>query len=190
MDEFENKDLTANEPGSEAAAEYSYGQTPEGYTGNPSAVGTQATENTVAGIVGALLFSIGGGLVAFLLSRVGFVAAISGLITMVLAVFGYNLFSGARKSGLTSKKAIIIGIIVTLIMLFVAEWCSWSYELHKAFLEEVGINVPFFDCVRTLSQVFKESTEDLSSFLLSLLMSYAFAAFGCFSYIRQGFKRK
>ncbi|MCH5278596.1 MAG: hypothetical protein J1E60_02275 [Christensenellaceae bacterium] len=183
MSDFENDHSAVTEQNDHPAEEYFYGQQAPAYNN-----GSPETENTLAGIVGAFLFSIGGGLIAFVLSLVGFVAAISGLVTIVLAVFGYDLFSGAKKKGITSKKAIIIGIIITIVMLFLAECCSWAYELQKVLTEEGMTRITFFDCLRILPEVFKE-TEALSSFLLSLILSYVFAAIGCFSYVKQRIKR-
>ena len=42
-------------------------------------------ENRLAGTVGALLFSLAGGVVYFLLYQVGYIAAISGLIGVICA---------------------------------------------------------------------------------------------------------
>ncbi|MBO5767302.1 MAG: hypothetical protein J6R49_02135, partial [Clostridia bacterium] len=54
-------------------------------------------ENVLAGIVGALLFSLAGGIVWFLLYQIGFLAAISGIIGVVCAIKGYAIF-GKRES--------------------------------------------------------------------------------------------
>ena len=49
-------------------------------------------ENFVAGLVGAFLFSLAGGIVWYLLYQIGFIASISGIIGVVCAVKGYAVF--------------------------------------------------------------------------------------------------
>lgn len=55
-------------------------------------------ENVVAGIVGALLFALLGGVLYFLIYQLGYIAGLCGLVTVVLAIFGYQLFSGKKDS--------------------------------------------------------------------------------------------
>ena len=61
-------------------------------------------ENVVAGIVGAFLFSLAGGILWFLLYLMGFVAGISGLVGAVCAVKGYSVFS--KKESVPSFSSI------------------------------------------------------------------------------------
>ncbi len=138
-------------------------------------------ENTLAGVVGALLFGLGGGAIAFFISQFGYVSALSGLITIVLSVFGYNLFSGAGKTGkVVRKKTIIICVIITAVVLLIAEYFSWAYSVYAA----LDIEATFSQCLRILPALLKE-TGSVPDFLLSLLLSYVFAAIGCFSFIRR-----
>ena len=60
-------------------------------------------ENVVAGVVGAFLFSLVGGVLWFLLYQMGYIAAISGFIGIICAMKGYSFFSKGE-----SKKGIII----------------------------------------------------------------------------------
>lgn len=54
------------------------------------------SENVLGGIVGACIFSLGGCLLYFLVYQLGYIAAICGIATYVLAAFGYQLFSGRK----------------------------------------------------------------------------------------------
>ena len=60
---------------------------------NTSARMVNENGNIIAGVVGAFLFSLLGGLVYFLIYQLDIIAGISGLIIFVLANFGYNLFA-------------------------------------------------------------------------------------------------
>jgi hypothetical protein len=57
----------------------------------------QKQENVVAGIFGALLFSLAGGIIWFLLYQIGYLAAISGIVGVICAIKGYGIF-GKRES--------------------------------------------------------------------------------------------
>lgn len=53
-------------------------------------------ENVVAGIIGAMIFSLAGGVLWFVLSQVGFYSAISGVVGVVCANIGYRLFANGE----------------------------------------------------------------------------------------------
>ena len=54
-------------------------------------------ENTLAGVFGAFLFSLAGGVLWFILYQINFLAAVSGFVGVICAVKGYMLFSKAKK---------------------------------------------------------------------------------------------
>lgn len=74
-----------------------------------------AREDVLMGILGALLFALGGGVIQVILIYVDVVASLAGLITFVLAYYGYEKCSGDRYG--TSKKAVWICIPISLLML-------------------------------------------------------------------------
>ena len=65
---------------------------------NPAELTNEKKENISLGIIGALLFSLAGGLVFFLLDQLGYIASISGFVAIWAAFFGYGLFSGNKNS--------------------------------------------------------------------------------------------
>ena len=65
---------------------------------NSDGVALNENGNIIAGVVGAFLFSLIGGLAYFLIYQLGIIAGISGLIIFVLANFGYNLFAIKLKA--------------------------------------------------------------------------------------------
>ncbi len=85
-------------------------------------------ENVFAGIVGAFLFSLVGGLVWFLLYLVGFFAGISGMIGVILAIKGYALF--AKKE---SIKGIIIASVIAFLVLVLAWYLCFGKDVYEAF---------------------------------------------------------
>lgn len=129
--------------------------------------------NVIAGIVGAFLFSIIGAAIYFLVYQMGFVAGICGLIMFVLANFGYGLFSGTKNKVTTA--GIVISIIMTLVMLFAAEYFCVSYEIYLAF-KDTGVTI--FDAVRATPDFLVEP-EVRDAVIGDLGFSYLFGAIAC-----------
>lgn len=53
-------------------------------------------ENILLGIVGALLFSLAGTVTYFVLYQLGYLAALSGIVAVICAMYGYKLLRRAR----------------------------------------------------------------------------------------------
>lgn len=91
---------------------------------------TPQNENVIAGIVGALLFSLVGGIAWFLLYQVGIIAAVSGLIGVILAIKGYSLF--AKKE---SIKGIIIASVIALLVIGLAWYICLGKDIYDVYQE-------------------------------------------------------
>lgn len=89
--------------------------------------------NIPAGILGALLFSIIGGVIYFLVYQLGFVAGICGLATYLLAQFGYGLL--AKTKNKASGVCIAVSLVATVVIIFVAQYFCISFEIYKAYAE-------------------------------------------------------
>lgn len=84
-----------------------------------------ASENAGKGFLGACLFGLGGAVVQAILINIGIVAAISGIITYFLAVYGYQKLSGAGAA--SSKKAVWIAIPISLLMIMLGTAFGYSF---------------------------------------------------------------
>lgn len=97
----------------------------------------QKKENLVGGIVGALLGSLVGVIAIIILSQLGYVAAISGIIMAVCTLKGYELLGGK-----ITKKGVIASVIVMLVMVYVGDRLDWaivvSRELEWTFSHRSG----------------------------------------------------
>ena len=124
--------------------------------------------NVIAGIVGALLFSIIGGLLYFGLYQMGIIAGICGLVIFVLANFGYNLFAKGNKNTIVG---LVVCIIVLILMIVISEYLCISFEIYQAFKEEESIT--FFDAVRVTPD-FLEIPEVKSAFIKDLAFGLIF----------------
>ena len=140
--------------------------------------------NIVAGIVGAFLFSILGGIIYFIIYQIGVIAGITGLITFVLANFGYGLF--AKTKNKTSVVGLIVSSVATLIMIFLAEYFCVSFEIYQVF-KEGGITI--FDAIRVTPE-FLADPEILPGVLKDLAFAYIFGIVAAASEIINLFKAK
>ena len=86
---------------------------------------TDVRENVVAGIVGAFLFSLAGGILWFVIYLFGFIAGISGLVGAVCAIKGYSIF--AKKE---SMKGIVISVIISLLVIAAAWYMCFAYDIY------------------------------------------------------------
>lgn len=91
----------------------------------PAPAAGSTTENVGKGFLGACLFAMGGAVIQAVLINIGIVAAISGIITYFLAIYGYQKLSGIGNA--SSKKAIWIGIPVSLLMVILGTAFGYSF---------------------------------------------------------------
>ena len=81
----------------------------------PQSAPASVTENVGKGILGAFLFAIGGLIVQIILININIIAALAGIVTYLLAITGYQKFSGIGSGN--SKKAVWICIPISLLMI-------------------------------------------------------------------------
>lgn len=134
-------------------------------------------ENVIAGIVGAFLFSLIGGGLYFIIYQFGYIAGICGLITVVLATFGYQLFSGVKSS----MKGIIIAIITSILAIVAAEYLALSYTIYDEF--KAIYEISFFDAVRATPDFLAEG-EIMAAFLKDLAVAFVLGAVASIGNIR------
>ena len=139
-------------------------------------------ENVVAGIVGAFLFSLVGGILWFLIYQLGFIAGISGVIGAVCAIKGYTLF--AKKE---SIKGIIISVIIALLVIVIAWYFCLAYDVydqHKHWYEEGEIDYMFtyFESVQ-ISHYYLSEPEIGPYYFGDLAIGLIFCIIGGASYV-------
>ena len=91
----------------------------------PAPAAGLAAENVGKGFLGASLFGLGGAVVQAILINIGIVAAITGIITYFLAIYGYQKFSGIGNA--SSKKAVWIAIPISLLMIMLGTAFGYSF---------------------------------------------------------------
>lgn len=139
----------------------------------------QKRENIIAGIVGALLGSLGGVLCIVVLGQLGYVASISGVVMAVGVLKGYE-----KLGGKLTKKGVIISVIVMLLMIYVGNQLDWAIKYYTNGGSAFGLNI--FECYRLVpTLVFKISRREvMSSYIMNLVLLYVFMLFGAVPTIR------
>ena len=124
----------------------------------PQTAPTAVTENVGKGILGAMLFGLGGAAVQALILNMGKVAAIAGILCFFLTKAGYKKFSGIGES--TSKAATWICAPISLGMLFLGTVAG--YAIFVANSLGVGIGEAL-DMVLNVSELTEAMGTDMAS---------------------------
>lgn len=133
--------------------------------------------NLPAGVVGAFLFSFIGVALWVLINRLGYVAAICGLVMMVCAFKGYEKFG--KK---LDVPGIVVSILVVVFMGLVSQYLCVGLDIYEAFAD---YGVTLMEAMRAVPAfLFDPELDLMSAYLPDLLMGYAFMALGSFSVVR------
>ncbi len=147
---------------------------------------TNTEENVLFGVIGALLFSLVGGALYILLSRIGYIAAVSGLIGVVCAIKGYSFF--AKKE---SKRGIIIAVIIAALVLIIAWYLGFCLDMVAAY--QVWYEAGEVEYAPTLFEYIPFAVYDLQvnpMYFADLGISLLLGAVGCWSYVSNKLKQK
>lgn len=144
-------------------------------------VGVAASENVIAGVVGAFLLSLIGGALYFGIYQIGYIAGICGLIIFVLANWGYKKFSGSNDS----KVGVIVSVAMMVVMILLAEYMCLAFEIYNVFKTEFSIS--FVDALRSTPEFLKEG-EVLGAAVKDVLIALVLGVIAAFSSIRSAAK--
>ena len=121
----------------------------------------------MSGTVGALLGSLLGVVCIIILSQLGYVAAISGVIMAVCTLKGYELLGGKL-----SNKGIAIACVLMLVMTFVGDRLDWAIVVSRS------LGTDFFTSFRAISYLMAEGAIDSGSYVGNLVLLYLFVLLG------------
>ena len=134
-------------------------------------------ENMLAGIVGALMGGIIGGVGIVLVGQLGLISALSGVVLALCTLKGYELLG--RK---LSKQGILVSIVIMLVVPYLADRVSWALTIVKEFEWMFG------DAFLYVHKVVKEAGAE-ADYWKDLLFVYAFTALGAYTIIKQTLKQ-
>ncbi len=124
-------------------------------------------ENVVGGIVGALLGSLIGVACIVLISQLGYVAALSGLVMAVCALKGYEMLAGRL-----SRVGVAISSVVMLAMTYFGNQLDWALLVMR----ELGID--FVTAFQSIPLLLKQQVIESSTYWGNLVMLYLFLLLG------------
>ena len=124
-------------------------------------------ESVAAGIVGALLGSLVGAAAIVLVSRLGYVASVTGLVMAVCTLLGYE-----KLGGKLTKKGVVICSVIMLAMTYVANQTDWAILIMQEF------DVPFFEAYQSVSLLLDYEAIEASVYWGNLALVYVFLLFG------------
>ena len=136
-------------------------------------------ENVIAGLVGAFLFFLVGVAIWFGIYQFGYIAAFAGLITIVCALKGYEFFGKAM-----SLKGLFGSLLISVLMIFLAEYICVGYEIYVAYKQEYDITI--FVALRSVPD-FLGDAEIRTPFITDLLIGYGLTLLGSFKTIANVF---
>lgn len=145
-------------------------------------------ENVLAGTVGALLFSLVGGVLWYVLYQVGFLAGISGIVGVICAIKGYSVF--AKRE---SKKGVIISLICAVVVMILAWYLCLASDVYLAYQEwyeagDVDFTVTFFEAVRG-AYLFLQDSEIATGYFTDLAIGLGLCVVGAARNVIEAFKR-
>lgn len=124
-------------------------------------------EHWVAGLVGAFLGSLLGTIVIVIVSQLGYIAGICGLVMAVCTLKGYELLGGGL-----SRKGAVISILLTLGMTYVAHQIDWAISIA------MELEIDPFTAFRSIGWLLREGLLDRPIYWGNLCMLYLFVLLG------------
>lgn len=148
----------------------------------------EVKENVAAGVLGAFLFALAGGIVYFLLYLVGITASISGFVGVICAIKGYSIFAKGE-----SKKGIAIAVIASLLVIVLAWYLCLSFDVYTAFQDwyeagEIEYTLTFSESVMS-AYLFLEDPEISVAYLGNLALGLFFCVLGGGGYVYDKIKK-
>ena len=129
-------------------------------------------ENVITGIVGALIGAAIGGAAIILLSQMGVIASISGIILAICTMKGYELLGGRL-----TKKGMVISILLMLVMPYIADRIDWAIIIMNQAQSE-GLNWTFGESFQVIPQLIEAEVIEAENYWLNLGQLYLFTAIG------------
>ncbi len=125
------------------------------------------SENVIGGVVGAALGSLLGAASIILLSQLGYVAALSGLVMAICTLKGYELLSGKL-----SRLGIVVSCVLMVAMTYVGDRIDWALVVAR----DVGMGfASAFGYIPTLVNI---GMIEASTYWANLLLVYLFVILG------------
>lgn len=132
-------------------------------------------ENLAAGLLGAFLGSLLGVACILVLSYIGYVAALSGIVMAWCALKGYE-----KGAGSISKKGAAAAIVLVLVMTWIANQLDFAIRIAMQY------GIPVWDVFLAVPALLQTGSVDGVAFWGSLALLYLFTLLGAVPVLRAG----
>ncbi len=150
----------------------------------PSAKPAAAPQaNAFLPIIGAVVGGIPGIIVWALAASAGYIWSFIGLLIGGGICFGFQKLGGR----FTSKRSIVLCIVIAALELLIAVYLSWAMAFFKVYRQN-QVDVTLVQMVGQLYGILA-ANDALPKFFLDVLKSYLFGALGCFGLIKTLLKK-
>lgn len=139
---------------------------------------SEVKENVLLGTVGALIGCIIGAVLIVVLSYMGYMASISGLVMGICALKGYTLL-GKKMS----VKGIVITAVLMIVTVLVSHMVGWGLAVAEVY------EVDVLTATLAIPMLLEEGAIEMGIFVKDLLMLYAFTALGAVPTIKDYLKK-
>jgi hypothetical protein len=102
----------------------------------------------ITGLIGAIIGSLIGVAAWVLIYKLGFIAGIAGAITAICAMKGYKILGKVLD-----KKGVILSIIITIVMIYIANRISWAWEIYTVYAEDPVYKISFLEAFIGVDEV-------------------------------------
>lgn len=138
----------------------------------------EKSENVVAGVIGALLGSLIGAACIVLLSQLGYVALLSGIVMGVCTLKGYELLGG-KLTG----KGIVISCLIIVLMVYVADRADWAIVVARE------LDAGYIESFQVIPALLELEVIEMSDYIMSLVQEYLFSLIGAATVIVPAVKK-
>lgn len=137
-------------------------------------------ENVALGTVGALVGALLGGASIILLSRLGYIASLCGVLIAFATLGGYKLLAKGMGK---------VGLIICFVLMLVTPFAAYNLDLLLQCYEEWKVyGLTMGDSVTLLLEIMQEDSELMFTYLKELGMLYLFMILGAFSIVKNALK--
>ncbi len=147
-------------------------------------------ENVALGILGAFLFSLAGSVVYFVLYQFGYLAALSGIVAVVCAMYGYKIFAKGE-----SRKGVVIAVIMSFIAIILAWYGCLAKDVYDAYAEwyqsgEIDYTVSYTTAFLN-AYIFLDDADVARTYFADLAVSLFLSIVGCIGmFVRKSADKK
>lgn len=140
----------------------------------------KAPENVVLGLIGALVGALLGGASIILLSRLGYIASVSGVLIAFGTLGGYKLLGKGMSK---------IGMMICIVLMLITPFAAYNLDLVLQLHEEIrGYGFTMGDTVKFMVELMQNDGELLFTYVKELAMLYLFMVLGAFGIVKREIK--